>query len=200
MRPWNKKNVTLKLEEMEKTPVALYAGNMQLDRTGKGKDYQDFEMRGTTFVNELGTAGRFDTAFHDSAVNCTATLDTDSLFGTYAQKITADGTATEAYVRFNGLLTGCGSNGDYLYISCFGKTSKSFEIRAHAGTEVTSKVSSNGEYVKNSVKIQIGDVSSDYIELAVTDSSTLSESDYGLFDGLQVINLSKLGYLPIETR
>ena len=205
MRPWNKRNVTLKIEEMEKTTTPIYAKDNNLDRAGKGKDSQRMNVYGATFVNELGTQGSFETAtsgladaFDTTLYTSAYQLVTDALFGDYAQQITADGTQTTARARINNIFTGCGSTGDQLYISCYGKTSHNFKIIAHAGTEYSHEVESNGNFVKCSLVATIGDLSSDYLDVMVSNDSTLAAGETGIFDGLQIINLTKLGYLPVD--
>lgn len=205
MEFWNKRNVKITLEEMKKELIPIYRGNSVIDRTGKGRTKQDIAMYGQTYVNEIGTKGSFETGtagladFFDSSINASSVeLNSDCLFGSFAQKVISDGTAIQSGCRADDVFADCGDTGDVLFISCFGKTSKNFKIIANTGTGDFNEIESAGKYVKNSLVITIGDLTNDYIELLVSDDETLTGSDYGLFDGLQIINLTRMGYMPVQ--
>jgi len=205
MRFWNKKNVKVTLEELGKEAIPIYRGNRTIDRTGKGRTKQNMNVYGQTYVNEIGTLGSFETGtagladFFTSTINTSSVeLNMDCLFGSYAQKVTANGTATTAGVRASNVFLNCGETGDVLFVSGFGKTSKKFKIIANTGTEYSNEVSSNGEYLKCALLVTIGDLSTDQIDLLVSDATTLTSGAIGLFDGLQIINLTRMGYMPIQ--
>ena len=82
---WNKRNFDLKIEEMVKENTPVFAGDMNLDRTGKGMDVQDIKVEGVTFANKLGTSGEIDANWTAYATTISIINDAGAISGNALQ-------------------------------------------------------------------------------------------------------------------
>lgn len=193
--PWNKRNVQVQIEEMTKQNVPVFAGDMDLDRNGKGKDLQNSQIQGITFINDFGKNGNFETGISQiSARSGYAIMNTleqtsDSAIGNYAFR----GKHTTSTNNSATLFLQSAIIGDVLYASCYSKMET-------GGTGYFGLWS-----IGNAQDLETFTDSWQRKTFMITASSIYNYlgfwactiDKYCYLDGMQIFNLSKMGALPL---
>lgn len=144
---WNQRNVSLKIEEMTKEATPVFPGDMNLDRTGKGRDeIRDLNVQGVTFFAE-----DFKTAAETSPSDTPSSImasDTDVINGnvyyvSVIQTTEYEGTYVNLYSYFTdpASLQSVKPNRTSMVVTC-NKTSGSYSTRVYCNSyapEVTFK-------------------------------------------------------------
>jgi len=164
-------------------------------------------IHGTTFVNLLGSYGNFETDTNSDGLadgwttmpnaNLAISLDSGSLFGSKAQRLTSNGNYAYVYIGTSNIFSGI--SGHIYFISMYGKsnalTNRIFAIRC--GGVLTTFTPTATAYARYSHKTT-SDITSVQFEFRSTDGN-LASDNYALFDGVQLIDLTAAGALdPIR--